>query len=47
MCEYMKTITVPKVYRSLRDLVDEVTVPADVAAKARLAIDRMVATVPA
>ncbi len=47
VCEYMKTITVPKVYRSLRDMVDVVTVPTDVADKARLAIDRMVATVPA
>ena len=46
VCEYMKTITVAKVYRSLRDLVDVVTVPPETADRARLAIDRMVATVP-
>ena len=44
VCEYMKTITLPKVYRALRDLVYEVRVPADVAGRARAAIDRMVAT---
>jgi quinolinate synthase len=40
----MKAITLPKLYRSLRDLVYEVTVPADVAERARTAIERMVAT---
>ncbi|MEN8185023.1 MAG: quinolinate synthase NadA [Myxococcota bacterium] len=44
VCEYMKTITLPKVYRSLRDLVYEVSVPEDVAQRARAAIERMVAT---
>jgi quinolinate synthase len=43
VCEYMKTITVPKLYRALRDDVHEVTVPPEIAADARLAIDRMVA----
>ncbi len=43
VCEYMKTITVPKLYRSLRDLVDEVTVAPEVADRARVAIERMVA----
>jgi quinolinate synthase len=43
VCEYMKTITVPKLYRALRDDVYQVTVPPDVADKARLAIERMVA----
>jgi len=43
VCEYMKTITVPKLYRALRDDVYHVTVPDDIAAKARRAIDRMVA----
>lgn len=43
VCEYMKTITVPKLYRSLRDLVDEVTVEPGVADRARTAIERMVA----
>jgi quinolinate synthase len=42
ICEYMKTITVPKLYRSLRDGVYEVRVPADIARRARTAIDRMV-----
>jgi quinolinate synthase len=43
VCEYMKTITVPKLYRALRDDVYHVTVPEDIAARARRAIDRMVA----
>lgn len=41
-CEYMKTITLPKLYRALRDHAYEVTVPKEIADKARLAIDRMV-----
>ena len=43
ICKYMKMITLEKVRDSLRDMKYEVTVPEDVAAKARLAIDRMVA----
>lgn len=42
VCEYMKTITVPKLYRSLRDLEYTVTVPSHIASRARLAIERMV-----
>ncbi|MBA3530463.1 MAG: quinolinate synthase NadA [Ardenticatenales bacterium] len=42
-CRYMKMITLEKVYHSLRDLTFEVTVNPDTAAKARLAIERMVA----
>jgi quinolinate synthase len=41
ICEYMKTITLPKLYRSLRDMVYEVRVEEGVAARARRAIDRM------
>lgn len=41
ICEYMKTITLPKVYRSLRDMVYEVTVPPDIAERARKSIERM------
>ena len=37
----MKTITLPKVYRSLRDLVYEVQVAEPVATKAYQAIQRM------
>ena len=44
ICEYMKTITLPKLYRSLRDLEYPVRVRGDIAARARRAIDRMVAT---
>jgi len=44
VCEYMKTITLPKVFRALRDLVYEVRVPPDVARRARVAIERMVTT---
>lgn len=43
ICEYMKTISVPKLYRALRDLVYEVRVPESVATRARAAIERMVA----
>jgi quinolinate synthase len=41
ICEYMKTITLPKLYRSLRDMVYEVRVPEEIAARARRAIERM------
>ena len=42
-CRYMKQITLEKVRDALRDLKYEVTVPRDVAARARRAIDRMLA----
>src|SRR5439155_25618201 len=41
VCQYMKTITLEKVYRSLRDMVYEVRVPSETAARARLSIERM------
>ncbi len=44
ICEYMKTITLPKLYRSLRDLDYPVHVPVATAQRARRAIDRMVTT---
>jgi len=43
VCKYMKKITLEKVYNSLAHNVYEVKVPKDVADKARLAIDRMLA----
>jgi len=43
ICKYMKMITPEKVLRSLEKGVFEVHVPADIAARARLAIDRMLA----
>jgi quinolinate synthase len=43
ICEYMKTITLPKLYRALRDDVYEVTVPEPTASKARASIERMMA----
>jgi len=43
ICKYMKMITLEKLRDSLRDWRHEVTVPDEVAAKARLAIERMVA----
>jgi quinolinate synthase len=43
ICRYMKMITLPKLRDSLRDWKHEVTVPEDVAKRARGAIDRMVA----
>ncbi len=42
-CKYMKMITLPKVRDSLRDLKYEVKVPEEIAAKAQLPIERMVA----
>jgi quinolinate synthase len=42
-CRFMKMITLPKVRDSLRDDVHEVKVPADVADRARVPIERMVA----
>ncbi len=42
-CTYMKMITLPKLRDALRDGVHEVKVPADVAERARLPIERMVA----
>jgi quinolinate synthase len=43
VCGYMKHITLEKVLWSLQDMKYEVKVPADIAAKAKLAIDRMMA----
>ena len=42
-CRYMKMITLPKLRDGLRDLSGEVKVPEDVAARARVPIERMVA----
>ena len=42
-CAYMKVTTLPKVLNALQNMEHRITVPADVAAKAKLAIDRMVA----
>lgn len=42
-CQYMKMITLDKVYRSLLEDKYEVTVPKIIADKARLAIERMLA----
>ncbi len=42
-CRYMKMITLEKLRDSLRDLKYEVTVPKETAARARRAIDRMLA----
>ena len=43
ICRYMKMITLPKLLDSLREWKYEVTVPDEIAEKARGAIDRMVA----
>jgi quinolinate synthase len=42
-CTYMKMITLPKLRDALRDLVHEVKVPAEIADRARVPIERMVA----
>ncbi len=43
VCAYMKVTTLPKVLRSLERMEHRITVPDEVAAKARRAIERMVA----
>jgi quinolinate synthase len=43
VCRFMKTITLPKLQRALRELAPQVRVAPDVAARARLPIERMVA----
>jgi quinolinate synthase len=42
-CRYMKMITLPKVRDALREMKFEVRVPEDIAERARIPIDRMVA----
>jgi quinolinate synthase len=42
-CRYMKMITLPKLRDALRDMAPAVKVPGDVAERARLPIERMVA----
>ena len=42
-CAYMKVTTLPKVKRALETMTHRITVPAEVAARARRAIERMVA----
>jgi quinolinate synthase len=43
LCPHMKRITLPKIRRSLETMTHEVTVPAEVAGRARRAVERMVA----
>jgi quinolinate synthase len=43
VCRYMKMITLPKLRDALRDMSPVVTVPADVARRARTSIERMIA----
>jgi quinolinate synthase len=42
-CKYMKMITLPKLRDALRDMQFEVRVPEEIAVRARIPIDRMVA----
>ncbi len=42
-CKYMKMITLPKLRDCLRDMTGEVSVPAEIAERARIPIERMVA----
>jgi quinolinate synthase len=42
-CRFMKMITLPKLRDALRDMAPEVKVPAEVAERARVPIERMVA----
>jgi len=42
LCPYMKRITLPKILDSLVFLKEEVTVPAEIAVRARAAVERMI-----
>ena len=42
-CKYMKMITLPKLRDSLREMKFEVSVPEEIAERARVPIERMVA----
>ena len=42
-CKYMKMITLPKLRDSLAEMKFEVSVPAEIAERARIPIERMVA----
>jgi quinolinate synthase len=42
VCKYMKMITLPKLRDSLREMKHRVSVPPDVAERARVPIERMV-----
>src|SRR3546814_10998546 len=43
LCPHMKRITLPNIHSALRDLGHGVHVPAQVAARARLALERILA----
>ena len=43
VCKYMKMITPAKLLHSLQTMTDEVNVPADIADRARLSVERMIA----
>src|SRR5580658_3949519 len=43
LCPHMKRITLPKIRRALETLSTEVTIPAAIADRARLAVERMIA----
>jgi quinolinate synthase len=45
VCEFMKTITLDRVLRSLEILEPQICVPSEIARRAKLAIDRMLAIV--
>ena len=45
-CRYMKMITLPKLHAALRDLRPQVRVEPELAERARVPIERMVAITP-
>ena len=42
LCPHMKKITLPKILRSLREMVYEIELDRELAEQARLAVERMV-----
>jgi quinolinate synthase len=46
LCPHMKRITLPKILRSLQEMVDEVTIDPEVAVRARRSVERMLEVKP-
>ncbi len=43
LCPHMKRITLPKIRRALETMTNEILIAEDIAGRARLAVERMIA----
>jgi quinolinate synthase len=43
MCPYMKRITLKNIRQSLENMTNEITIPVEIAQRARLSVERMIA----